>query len=230
MLKEGVRIEQKGGICRVYQWGDKKRARPWMGEVMALLYDPIMTTSMFPKKFEASYEKHLEFLRSQLSGFHGADVLELATGSGNLAEVLPPDNRYFGIDVSEGLLRLARRKFEKVRITSLELYSCPAEDLPFALGAFDVAVCNLSLNFFSSLEEVLKELKRVLKPGGNFICSVPVPERNRRGTSFHGDLRSEGQLSETFNSHGFSFSPYQLKNGALLYFKATRVHQARGGK
>jgi len=222
MLKEGVRIKQKGSIGRVYHSGDEKRARPWMGNLMAFLYDPIMTRSMFPKKFEASYEKHLEFLRSQLSGFHGADVLELATGSGNLAEVLPPDNRYFGIDVSEGLLRLARRKLEKARIESFELYTCPAEDLPFVAGIFDVAVCNLSLNFFSSLEKVLAEVKRVLKPGGNFICSVPVPERNRRGTSFHGDLRSEGQLSEIFKSHGLSFSAYELKNGALLYFKATR--------
>ncbi len=222
LIDEGVRIEQKGGIGRVCYSGERKRTKPWIGDLIAFLYDPIMTRSMFPKKFEASYEKHLEFLRSQLSGFHGINVLELATGSGNLADVLPPDNRYFGIDVSEGLLRAARRKFEKARIASFKLYACPAEDLPFASGIFDIAVCNLSLNFFSSLEKVLAEVTRVLRPGGDFICSVPVPERNRRGTIIRGDLRSEAQLSEAFKSHGLSFSPNELKNGALLYFKATR--------
>ena len=41
-----------------------------------------------------------------------------------------------------------RGNFEKARIASFELYACAAEDLPFASDSFDVAVCNLSLNFW----------------------------------------------------------------------------------
>ena len=57
MLKEGARIEHRGGIGRVHRSGDEKSPKPWMGDLIAFLYDPIMTGSMFPKKFEGFIRK-----------------------------------------------------------------------------------------------------------------------------------------------------------------------------
>ncbi len=81
-------------------------------------------------------------------------------------------------------------------------------------------ICNLSLNFFGDLNRVIEEIKRVLRNRGAFICSIPVPERNLKGSTIHGKLFSENQLKELFAMNGFRFTAYNLKNGALLYFRA----------
>ena len=222
MLKEGVIVEEKNGIGRVRALAGGARPRPWLGGLLSPMYDYLMIHSLFPNKFGSSYETHSKFLKDTLSDFHDTAILDLAAGSGCLSEALPPDNSYYGIDISEGLLKIAARKLKKSGMRACKLYSCPAEDLPFASEVFDAAVCNLSLNFFSSLNDAVAEARRVLKKGAPFFCSVPVPERNERGTRFQGRLLTEAQLRELFESQGLEFAPYELRNGVLLYFKATR--------
>lgn len=179
-----------------------------------------MTKSVFPKKFEASIEKHVQFLKDELTGVHDKSVLELATGSGNMSEALPGDNIYAGIDISEGLLKIAYRKFIKADFKNLELFLCGVEELPFQDKLFDICICNLSLNFFSNLTTVIQELRRILKNQGVFICSISVPERNQKQSVIRGNLYSENELKNIFEINGFNFTSYDFRNGALLYFKA----------
>lgn len=80
-----------------------------------------MAKSVFPKKFDASIKEHMHFLKKEYSGVHNSDVLELAAGSGHLAEILPCDNRYKGIDISEGLLKIACKKFKNAEFKNFEL-------------------------------------------------------------------------------------------------------------
>lgn len=220
MLKEEVRIVKKHGLNHVSFGGSRISNVPWAGNFVALLYDSIMLRSIFPKKFGASFEKHLQFLKRELGGVHESAILEVATGTGNLAEVIPCDNSFFGTDISVALLKRAKGKLAQSCLRFHELYVCPAERLPFTDGFFDIAVCNLSLNFFSDLDKALKESRRVLKRKARFLCSVPVPERNELQTVIRGSLRTELELKRVFESHGFDFSTYDFGNGALLYFNA----------
>jgi len=147
-------------------------------------------------------------------------VLELATGSGNLSKVLPADNSYFGIDISEGLLKIAQRKYLESGYRDFKLFLCSVDNLIFKNNCFDVCICNLSLNFFSDLQNVICEIKRVLVSEGVFMFCVPVPERNKNSRIVRGNLFTEKELKDIFEENSFSFVPCDFKNGTLLYFKA----------
>ena len=103
----------------------------------------------------------------------------------------------------------------------VELYVSTAEVLPFPDKQFDFAICHLSLNFFNDIELFIVELKRVLKHGSTFFCSVPVPERKPAKSTIHGTLYTEKELKTFFETQGFNFEGKSYDNGAILYFSAS---------
>ena len=91
--------------------GKLKRQRPWLNSLFAPFYDWSMKKSVIPKKFGASFSEHFRILKTFFQVIHSKEVLEIATGSGNVVKFLPSDNRYSGIDISKGLLKQACRFF-----------------------------------------------------------------------------------------------------------------------
>ena len=95
---------------------------------------------------------------------HGARrVADIGCGTGILADriqrELAPEAIY-GVDMSEGMLRQARR-----RSTAVAWLKAPAENLPFADGALDAVVTTSAFHFFDH-PAALSEFHRVLAPGG----------------------------------------------------------------
>ena len=222
MIKNDFNMIKRNRINFIKENGKIIRYKPWLGDFFSFLYDTIMMKSIFPKKFDASIDKHLQFLKKEYRNINNCVVLELATGTGNTSRLLPSDNKYIGVDISEGLLKIAHKNFIASGFKNFELFLCDAENLPFKDNYFDVCICNLSLNFFSDLQKVLIEIKRTLKQQGVFICSVPVPERNKKKSVIRGNLYSESDLKKIFEKNSFIFNPYIFDNGALHYFKAIR--------
>ncbi len=111
--------------------GKIKKYKPWLGDLFSFLYNRIMEKSVFPKLFKGSIEKHFEILKSELKHIHNASVLEIGTGSGILAEILPNDNQYVGIDISKGLLKKAKLRFRKNGFKNFALFNTSADELPF---------------------------------------------------------------------------------------------------
>ena len=101
MLKNGIKVVNKKGLNYIVEDGGKLlQFKPWLGDSFSFLYDFIMKSSIFPKKFGGDMSKHYEILSQELKGVHGKRVLELATGSGSAAHFLPNDNQYTGTDIS----------------------------------------------------------------------------------------------------------------------------------
>lgn len=221
MLKKGVRTIDKKGLHHIAEYGSNvKRFKPWLGDFFSFLYDFIMERLIFPKKFGGDMSKHYEILSQILKDIHSKRVLELATGSGSTVNFLEKDNLYTGIDISPGLLRKAVKSFRGAGFEEAEFYVTSADDLPFDDSTFSICLCILSLNFFNDIKRVFQEIKRVLVPGGVFVCCVPVPERNRLQSTIRGTLLSEEELAQLCKEHGFDFVSIPFENGALLYFKA----------
>jgi len=221
MLKKGIEVVNKKGVNYIVKDGQKLlKFKPWLGDSFSFLYDSIMKNSIFPKKFGGDMNKHHEILSQQLKNIHGERILELATGSGSAVNFLPNDNRYTGTDISPGLLRKAVKNFRTAGFKNTDFYVVNAESLPFDDNIYSACLCILSLNFFKDTGKVFQEIRRILTPKGFFLCSVPVPERNKLKSTIRGMLYSEEELSGLCREHGFKYESIPVENGALLYFKA----------
>jgi SAM-dependent methyltransferase len=78
-----------------------------------------------------------------------------------------PDGAVTGLDINEGMLTVARRKEPRV-----EWREGAAEALPFADATFDAVVSQFGLMFFEDRPAALREMMRVLRPGGRLAVAV----------------------------------------------------------
>ncbi|MFF4988056.1 class I SAM-dependent methyltransferase [Streptosporangium saharense] len=103
----------------------------------------------------------------------GRRILDAGCGSGPLSAALRDRGAIVtGVDVSAGMLALARRRLgDGVALHAVDL----RDRLPFADGAFDDVVASLVLHYLEDWGPTLAELRRVLRPGGRLIASVDHP-------------------------------------------------------
>lgn len=95
-------------------------------------------------------------------------MLEIAVGTGKNFAYYPKDARITAIDLSSGMLAVAKRRAEKLGL-HIDLKVSDAEKLPFKDQAFDTVLSTLSLCTFPDPIKALKEMKRVCKPGGQLL-------------------------------------------------------------
>lgn len=135
---------------------------------MARFYDPM----------EALAERRYRRWREQLwSLVTGPDVLEIGVGTGKNLPYHPPGMAVTGIDLSPRMLERARRVAERDRI-SIDLREGDVQTLEFESERFDEAVA--SFVFCSVPDPVLglREVRRVLKPGGRLFVIEHVRASN----------------------------------------------------
>lgn len=103
-----------------------------------------------------------------VQGLHGK-VLDVACGTGDMVvELLRTRHaaslQVTGVDLSEEMLAIAKRKAPQA-----EYRLADAEHLPFGDASFDAVTCAFGVRNFVHLEAGLKEMLRVLKPGGCMV-------------------------------------------------------------
>ena len=110
-------------------------------------------------------------------------ILDVATGTGDLAIEMArriPDVRVLGVDLSERMLEEARRKVAARGLDErVLLEQGDAEHLAVAAASVDVATVAFGVRNFENLEAGLRELHRVLKPGGKVVILEFSRPRNR---------------------------------------------------
>jgi ubiquinone/menaquinone biosynthesis C-methylase UbiE len=108
-------------------------------------------------------------LRRQLLSQAAGDVLEIGLGTGlNLPHYGPGVKKITAVEPNVGMHRLAQRRIARLAI-EVEPCRLSAERLPFDDGAFDCAVTTFTLCSIDSVEQALRELFRVLRPGGQLL-------------------------------------------------------------
>ena len=117
----------------------------------------------------------------------GARVLDVGCGTGVLAREaaarVGPSGRVTGLDLNEGMLAVARRLRPEI-----DWRQGDALDLPFADEAFDVVASQFALMFFPDRARALREMWRVLAPGGRLAVAVCVPIEETRGYRLFADV------------------------------------------
>lgn len=96
------------------------------------------------------------------------DVLEVAIGTGLNLPLYPDDVKLTGIDLSPGMLEIARQRAGEPG-HDVDLQTGDAHHLPFRDGSFDTVLCTFSLCNIPDVEQAVSEMKRVLKPGGKLL-------------------------------------------------------------
>jgi len=109
----------------------------------------------------------------QLTDINPRKILDVATGTADVAimtqSILKPD-QIIGIDISEGMLELGRKKVEKLGLNkTIELHTGDSETINYPDNTFDAITVAFGVRNFENLEKGLSEMRRVLKPGGKLV-------------------------------------------------------------
>ena len=113
--------------------------------------------------------KAIKFLRKDKPKL----ILDVATGTGDMAimatKMLNPE-KIAGIDISEGMLEIGRKKIEKEGLQAkIELFNGDGETINFERNTFDGVMVAFGVRNFENLEKGLREILRVLKPGAQLV-------------------------------------------------------------
>jgi ubiquinone/menaquinone biosynthesis C-methylase UbiE len=122
----------------------------------------------------------------------GAVVLDVACGPGTVGLKLAREaHQVHGIDFSEAMLAVFRKKIAKAGHRNIELHCGDAQALPYADASFDAAISLFGLMFFPDRARGFAEIYRTLKPGGSVAITswAPVDQSPAMQTMF-GALRA----------------------------------------
>ena len=177
--------------------------------------------------YEAGWQDQLEpaqRLMLEMAEIEAGDaVLDVACGTGlvtfKAAARAGAHGRVVGTDISGEMVEAARRRSAQSGHANVRFDRCEAEELAFADSSFDVALCALGLMYVPDPARALRQMHRVLRPGGTAAVAVwgarPAcgwagifPITDARVASdvcpmfFH--LGTGDALAETFRAAGFS--------------------------
>lgn len=100
-------------------------------------------------------------------------LVELGVGTGPNLALFPQrvrqQARIVGVEPNTAMHPYAQRAASEAGVASFEIVEASAEAMPFQSGSVDAVVCTLTLCSVASQSAVLREVRRVLKPGGRFL-------------------------------------------------------------
>lgn len=167
---------------------------------------------------------------------NGESVLDVACGTGLVsfpaAALTGPDGFVLGTDISDKMIELCKHHAAQNHIGNTGFERMDAEDLNCKDEQFDVALCALGLMYFPDPLTSMKELFRVLKPGGRAVAAVWGQRGNcgwadifeivdRRVSSevcpMFFNLGNAGMLRKHFEAAGFSAIATVVISTELVY-------------
>lgn len=130
-----------------------------------------------------------------LSATSPREILDVATGTGDLAIKLVrsiPGATVTGVDLSEGMLEIGRKKVEEAGLSDRISFRCgDCLALPFADNSFDAVTVAYGVRNFEHLDKGYREMTRVLRPGG-MLCVIELSTPPSRLVRPFYDLYTKG--------------------------------------
>jgi len=187
----------------------------------------------------AQSQKKRQLFNKMLKGLpSNPTVVEVGMGSFPNAlylKKLPPQTDLVGVDPNDSMEQYARESVNKADLlrdgTGLRITHGVAEALPLESGAADAVVCTLTLCSVQDPDKAVSEIKRVLKPGGQFLFLEHVKSetdpdladeqvRNTPSQMARADgCRLDRRTLQTIKAAGFSAVDgeyYEIKNFSYL--------------
>jgi ubiquinone/menaquinone biosynthesis C-methylase UbiE len=125
----------------------------------------------------------------------GAAVLDVGCGTGAsalpAAEKVGPQGRVIGVDLAERLLEIARQKAESHELANIQFESGDMEHLGYPDDHFDAVVSVFSIFFAADMARQVRELWRMVRPGGRLAITTWGPRVLEPGTSIWWDAVRE---------------------------------------
>jgi len=135
----------------------------------------------------SSERKYKQLCLQLLAVQSGERVMEIGVGTGEcalaMAKDVGPEGQVYGLDLSPGMLAVARGKLQGAGLAERVALECAdAARLPYADAAFDAVFSSFTLELFDTpeIDQVLAECRRVLKPGGR-LCITSMDKAQRPG-------------------------------------------------
>ncbi len=138
-------------------------------------------------KWDQYFSRNMTFINHRLVADArlraGMRVLDLGSGTGYPAllagEVVGAEGSVVGIDLAESMLAVATRKARAMGMKHVTFRTGDATALPFNAASFDAVISRFCLMFLPEIPTALKEMARVLKPGGYIAAAVwSTPDKN----------------------------------------------------
>ena len=179
----------------------------------------------------------------------GDVVIDLGSGAGNDCFVARHETgetgKVIGIDFTPAMIDKARNNAEVRGFNNVEFRQGDIENMPITSNVADVIVSNCVLNLVPNKDAVIKDIYRVLKPGGHFSISDVVlvgalPEGLRKDAEMYagcvsGAIQREVYL-ELIKANGFSNITIQKEKPIVIpddiltnYLSAEEIHQLKSG-
>jgi len=205
-------------------WIARQSRRPsgWLGEVVARVM---------------ARETHAAnvFALSQLRAEPHHSVLEIGCGPGRSLEQLASRHGagfVAGIDPSDVMVRLATRRLRgQIERGQVDVRSAEAARLPFEPARFDAALAVHVLYFWPDARVELREIRRVLRPGGVLVIGFRPDDPGARaslpGSVYH--LRSATELEKLLREIGFDEVEVATANLGRMPFVCLRARVATAG-
>ena len=160
----------------------------------------------------------------------GETVLDLGSGGGIdvllSAKRVGPTGKAYGLDMTDEMLELARRNAAEAGATNVEFLRGSIEDLPLADAAVDVVISNCVVNLSTDKPATLREIARVLRPGGRIGISDIVARDDLTPA-----LRAERGSFAGCIAGALSFAEYRagLRNVGLTDIEVVPTHDVADG-
>jgi ubiquinone/menaquinone biosynthesis C-methylase UbiE len=106
----------------------------------------------------------------------GEQVLDIACGTGlvsfEASQAVSRSGHVLGIDLSERMVDAAEQRAQQMKLSNCSFSRMDAETLALPDASFDVVLCALGLMYMPDPEQAVREMRRVLRPGGRVSLAV----------------------------------------------------------